>query len=137
MPKTFQTRQITFPVLFTVYHTLDAHSLDLVKLVPADPATKPSKDGYLRAPPVMSRKSSGGITPRGAFFPTVDDALAREQLASTMDGKHCLLGLSIRNSYGVPFEVSLARRSGENVADEVDFGEISTKRLVPPGATER
>ena len=137
VPKTFQTRQITFPVLFTVYHTLDAHSLDLVKLVPADPTSHPTENEYLAAPPALSRKSSGGITPRGGSFPAVDDALAREQLGSTMDVKHCLVGLSISNSYGVPFEVSLVKKALAGDADEGEVGEISTKRLVPPGATER
>jgi len=48
------------------------------------------------------------------------------------DGKHCLLNLSVRNSYGVPFEVSLSR---PNLEDE---GEpVTVTRLVPPGATER
>lgn len=139
LPKTFQTRQIAFPVLFTVYHTLEAHSLDFVKVLPSDPTQSRQKTHRLAVPPAMSRKSSGAYTPRGGSFPSVGDALAREQLSWTMDGKHALLALSISNSYGVPFELSLSRRtptSGEEQAGWEE-GEVTTTRLVPPGATER
>ena len=137
VPQTFRTRQITFPVLFTVYHTLDAHSLDLVKLVPAQRTGRSAEHKGLSAPPMLSRKSSGGVTRRGGSFPSVDDALAREQIGSNMDGKHCLVALSIRNSYGVPFEVSLARKEPLGATEDDTVDEINTKRLVPPGATER
>ena len=107
VPKVFHTRQITFPVLFTVYHTLEPHSLDLVRIVA-------SGDG---------KEKTGSSTPNSK---SSDERIMGETPKKDMKDEHCLLGLSVRNSYGVPFEVSL--RLSEKV---------STSRLVPPGATER
>lgn len=127
VPTTFQTRQITFPVLFTVYHTLEPHSLDLVRLVPGKSEDSTKANGFLAAP-VPSRKASGSATPRTPSFQTMGESMLTETLLAEMDDRHCLLGLSVRNVYGQPFEISL-RRIGEE--------EVVANRLVPPGATER
>lgn len=108
---TFHTRQITFPVLFTVYHTLEPHALDLVRLLP----------GYTASETTLKAQNASA-----AGSPLAIDSLQR-----CSDGKHCLLGLSVRNVYGVPFEVSIARpaTNGQEA--------MTVTRLVPPGATER
>jgi len=108
---TFHTRQITFPVLFTVYHTLEPHALDLVRLLPG--------------------KEVSETTPKARSPSTAGSTLAVDSLERCSDGKHCLLGLSVRNVYGVPFEVSIARpaTNGQEA--------MAVTRLVPPGATER
>lgn len=85
----FHTRQITFPILFTVYHTLEPHSLDLVRLLPSssDRDRLPSSDGQQANP---------------------NDDLKRLLHEQSQLGS-CLFELSVRNVYGVPFEVSLER----------------------------
>ncbi|KAK4685431.1 trafficking protein particle complex subunit 9, partial [Tremellales sp. Uapishka_1] len=102
----FHTRQITYPVLFSVYHTFECHSLDITRFVPR------SKSGDAR------RVNGNG---HGKERATMEETLDEEA-----DDEHCLFGLSIRNVYGVPFEVTFTRQD-----------DISTTRLVPPGATER
>ena len=108
---TFHTRQITFPVLFTVYHTLEPHALDLVRLLPGPTAWE--------------------TTPKAQNASTAGNSLAIDSLQRCSDGRHCLLGLSVRNVYGVPFEVSIARPVTNGPED------VAVTRLVPPGATER
>jgi predicted phosphoadenosine phosphosulfate sulfurtransferase len=99
------TRQITFPVLFTVYHTLQSHTLDLVRLVSS--SQKPSSNGLHL--PMSNGHSSSSTTPRyNSFDPAVQDQFLR-QLAKENNDTHCLLGLNVRNVYGVPFEVTLIR----------------------------
>ncbi|WVQ72946.1 hypothetical protein IAR50_002508 [Cryptococcus sp. DSM 104548] len=96
----FYTRRISFPVMFTIYHAIECHSLDLTYLGGSAHASQALKDTPLY------------------------DAISAEN-----DTDHCLLGLSFSNVYGVPFEVTLARK-GEKV-------EAKCTRLIPPGATER
>ena len=122
LPSIFHTRQITFPVLFTVYHTLDPHSLDLIRLSPSSSkdTTQSMSNGFLPIPngDLSSRRSSGAITPRSPGFPTIGDALLTERMAVEMDEKHCLLGLSVRNVYGVPFEVTIARKAEQGEGED-------------------
>jgi hypothetical protein len=104
----FHTRQITFPVLFTVYHTLELHDLDIMRFAP----------------------SAVSASDRAREPVSAGDEL-RTALDREADGEHCLVALMVRNVYGVPFEVSLSRL---NKADESD---LRVTRLVPPGASER
>ncbi|EIW73613.1 hypothetical protein TREMEDRAFT_26647, partial [Tremella mesenterica DSM 1558] len=114
--KSFFTRHLDFPVLFTVYHTLESHSLDLTRLLPSPSLSSPET------------KSNGSIDQSTAKSSTshADDIL-RSKLGEESDNAHCLVSLDVRNVYGVPFEVSIGR-TGDN---------SQTSRLVPPGATER
>ena len=106
----FHTRQIIFPILFTVYHTLETHTLDLVRLVNPTPSST-SNGRYI---PLPNGLASHPTTPRwGSFDPAVQDLL-RHRLAEENDDKHCLLGLDVRNVYGVPFEVTLIRAEGSS-----------------------
>ncbi|WRT67660.1 uncharacterized protein IL334_004632 [Kwoniella shivajii] len=121
LSKTFYTRQITFPVLFTVYHTIDCHSLDLIRLGSSDVS-----------PVALNNvKINGLLRPRLERLPStsaVSEECLRNILNDENDDDHCLLALSVRNVYGVPFGVSLQRKGDEAV---------ECTRLVPPGATER
>jgi hypothetical protein len=135
--KSFHTRQITFPILFTVYHTFEPHSLDLIRF------DKGKRDGDLSA-----KRSPTSIPPtprRTSFAVTADDELQRRMEEEAND-RHCLVSLSVRNVFGVPFEVTLARKGDgpgqssclqyENIADDAD-DVLATSRLIPPGSTEK
>jgi hypothetical protein len=107
----FHTRQITFPVLFTVYHTLELHSLDLVR---APKARSRADDGKLSLP-TPNGYFSAALTPRSASFgalPTAEDIL-HSRMGEEQGDEWCLLALSFRNVYGVPFEVELLRKSDD------------------------
>jgi hypothetical protein len=94
-------------VLFTVYHTLEPHSLELIRMLPS-------------------------LKEESEYDDDLPSDTSDSKLQHFADGKHCLMNLSVRNSYGVPFEVSLSR---PNTSEE---GEpVTVTRLVPPGATER
>jgi len=102
--KSFHTRQITFPILFTVYHTFEPHSLDIVRFQP-----KPSM-GKGQEP----KNPSLGIpvTPRRTSFAHTADTSLQKVLEDEADDEHCLVSVSVRNVHGVPFEVTL-ERTGE------------------------
>ncbi|OCF62347.1 hypothetical protein L486_02015 [Kwoniella mangroviensis CBS 10435] len=126
-PSSFYTRQITFPILFTVYHTIEAHSLDLIRLGSSsenlDAICRPSENGL-----VANRDTSK--LEKSTSTSQINDDRLKTALKVENDGKHCLLALSVRNVYGVPFEITL-ERTGQ------DEGPVQWTRLVPPGATER
>jgi len=143
VPNLFHTRQITFPVMFTVYHTLETQALDLVRLV--SPSSAPTINGKLARPNGHLHPSAPTTPRRVSFDPVFQDSL-RHQLAEENDEAHCLVGLDVRNVYGVPFEVSLVRSQGSSefimdctndAANLSEDDETSASRLVPPGATER
>ncbi|WVR06234.1 hypothetical protein IAU60_003264 [Kwoniella sp. DSM 27419] len=125
---TFYTRQISFPVLFTVYHMIECHSLDLIRLgdSSSDGASRPRNEpnGDVEARPGLMRSTS--------MSGSGDEAL-RLALLEENDHDHCLLSLDVRNVYGVPFEVTLRRKSDVGTEDTA----VTCSRLVPPGATER
>ncbi|WWC88812.1 uncharacterized protein L201_003725 [Kwoniella dendrophila CBS 6074] len=128
----FYTRQITFPVLFTVYHTIDVHSLDLTRL------GSPSGSSLLHLVNGMSGETTkNGNRPkmeRLASTSYATEERLRTALREESDDDHCLLSLSVRNVYGVPFEVTLERRDSEDSSNQES---VECTRLVPPGATER
>ena len=120
----FHTRQLTFPVLFTVYHTLECYALDLVSL---------RSEGAKKATP----NGNGNGTQRsasGQFAKSSDDEL-RSVLTSDQDS--VLFCVNVRNVFSVPFEVALGpkRASSGDASEDEDERPVVT-RLVPPGATE-
>ncbi|KAK8858467.1 hypothetical protein IAR55_002694 [Kwoniella newhampshirensis] len=122
----FYTRQITFPVLFTVYHTIECHSLDLIRFEQSSSNSLEDSSG-----------ASQTGRPNGTLHhSTSSSALAEEQLRRALeeesDANHCLLSLNVKNVYGVPFEVTLGRKG-----DDIESTALTCTRLVPPGATER
>lgn len=118
---TFYTRRLTFPILFTVYHTLECYSLDVVRL--PRPKASSSED--------KQTGSVNGPTSQPAFSASTDDSL-RRALKQT-DDRDVLFCINIRNVYSVPFEVALGTAQSTDESAEP----LVVTRLVPPGATER
>jgi hypothetical protein len=115
----FHTRQLAFPVLFTVYSTLECYGLDLITLR----ADKPKK--------ALANGTSGTATAAGGlgqFAPSASDEL---RSVLTTDINSVLLCVNVRNVYSVPFEVAFNTKP----TPDQEAGARVT-RLVPPGATE-
>lgn len=114
--KAFYTRQITFPVLFTVYNMFELHDLDLLRLSAGDVSQRrsSSNSGPATQETTPSRKPSlaplqNGRPRRASSFGLhAEDTLIRV-LRDESDDAHCLLDLSVSNVYGIPFEVCLSR----------------------------
>jgi hypothetical protein len=158
----FHTRSITFPILFTVYDTLEPHDLEILPFPPRNlPAAGPSSlssDRYLNEQSASSQTKTGRgdralklsihddqnslsripSTPRSASFAqsAAKQDMLRQALTEEADDKHCLVALSVRNVFGVPFEVCLARTVPQE-GSGMEHEEVLATRLVPPGATER
>ncbi|KAI9466349.1 TRAPP II complex [Lactarius psammicola] len=88
-PETFHTRQLSYPVLVTVYHMLECHNMDIFPL------------------------GQGAV-----LFKDVEE-----------EG-WCLFSIDVRNTYGLPFEVTLDRV-------QKNAPPTSTSCIVAPGATTR
>lgn len=112
---TFYTRRLSYPVLFTVYRTLECFALDLASM---------RSDSQAEA----RQRLANGTTPRSTAFATSSDEELKRALARG-DERSVLFCINVRNVFSVPFEVALASAEGEG-------GSVVT-RLVPPGATER
>jgi hypothetical protein len=76
----FHTRQVSYPVLVTVYHMLECHNMDIFPLVVGDYEAKKTP-----------------ANKRLALFNDVEE-----------EG-WCLFTIDVRNTYGLPFEVTLER----------------------------
>ena len=117
--ESFHTRQVSYPVLVTVYHMLECHNMDIFPLVVGD---------------YEAEKSTANQ--RQALFNDVEE-----------EG-WCLFTIDVRNSYGLPFEVTLerAQKGLGRVASKyninltvchVDAVPASTTCTVAPGAMKR
>jgi hypothetical protein len=114
--KSFHTRQITFPILFTVYHTFEPHSLDLLRFQPFNNGVAPQSKSEGNGDGKLSPPTSLAVTPRRSSFTgtaNAEEALQR-RLKDEADDEHCLVALSVRNVYGAPFEIILERRGDES-----------------------
>jgi len=78
----FYTRQLTYPVLVTVYHMLECHGMDVL---PFDGAESHDSD-------------EEETTPNRRTLLNVDD-----------EAGWCLFSIDVRNTYGLPFEVTIER----------------------------
>ena len=165
MQESFHTRSITFPILFTVYETVEPHDLDILPFPPRQHTTtklptldagrhisdadagrnaNEKSDAQKRQLSInvdvdRSSPTQMSLTPRSTSFAQAaikQDAL-RRALTNEADNKHCLVALSVRNIFGVPFEVCLARVDDGEVVEDGRRDEVVATRLVPPGATER
>ncbi|KAI9446319.1 TRAPP II complex [Lactarius indigo] len=99
--ETFHTRQLSYPVLVTVYHMLECHNMDIF----------PLDQGGCEA----DETSEGG---KAVLFKDVEE-----------EG-WCLFSIDVRNTYGLPFEVTLDRV-------QKNAPPTSTSCIVAPGATTR
>lgn len=77
--ETFHTRQVTYPVLVTVYHMLECHNMDIFPLVVGD------------------------------YEAEKTPANKRQSLFNDVEEGWCLFTIDVRNTYGLPFEVTLER----------------------------
>lgn len=116
----FHTRQLTFPVLFTVYQTLEPYALDLVSLRPSTESRSEAK------------RLANGTRPRSSTFSKSTDEELRSVLIKD-DDQNVLFCINVRNVFSVPFEVALASKA----PPDDKGGSLKVTRLVPPGATER
>ncbi|THH33843.1 hypothetical protein EUX98_g252 [Antrodiella citrinella] len=105
----FHTRQLSYPVLVTVYHMLECHSMDILSYAP---------DTVAELLEQMDETEPVAITARRALLNVVDVA------------EWCIFSVDVRNTYGLPFEVTFER-------DQPDANKASTTLLVPPGSTSR
>jgi trafficking protein particle complex subunit 9 len=93
-PSVFHTRQISYPLLVTVYQMLECHSLDILPL-----------------PPTASSWSNESSSDDEKYMLSLDS-----------DPGWCLASVSVRNTYGTPFAVSIERmQTGECNQDQQQF----------------
>jgi hypothetical protein len=130
--------------LFTVYHTLECYSLDLVGL--RSDGKKQIANGNASENANGNGNGNGTAGQRlrsptsGQFKKSADDEL---RSVLTNDEGNVLFCVNVRNVYSVPFEVALGTKSGPEDADPPSEDSPSNTeprtvtRLVPPGATER
>jgi len=111
----FYTRQLTYPVLVTVYHMLECYDMD-----------------------ILSYSGLNGRVGAGRLDPS---------LGESEDDNWCLFSIEVRNTYGLPFEVTFERtEKGQGQAASSGPGCVksppdsvvaSACRTVPPGSTCR
>ncbi|KAJ7097903.1 TRAPP II complex [Mycena belliarum] len=97
-PQVFHTRQLSYPVMVTVYHMLECHGMDILP------------------------------------FPSHPLDLAKERTEEDQylgnEAGWCLFSVEVRNTYGLPFEVSFERI-------QQDRPRGTTTTTVSPGSTSR
>lgn len=111
----FYTRQLTYPVLVTVYHMLECYDMD-----------------------ILSYSGPNDRIGIGHLDPSLEES---------EDYSWCLFSIEVRNTYGLPFEVTFERMDkGQGQAASSGLGCVkshpdnvvaSTCRTVPPGSTSR
>ncbi|KAI0362223.1 hypothetical protein OH77DRAFT_1416447 [Trametes cingulata] len=105
----FYTRQLSYPVLVTVYHMLECHAMDILSYSGATTTISPDDDADESSP----------------------EAKARKSLLHVGDiADWCIFSIEVRNTYGLPFEVTFER-------DQEGVEPASVTSLVPPGSTSR
>lgn len=99
-PEVFYTRQLSYPVTVTVYHMLECHDLRLMPMVDVN------------YDDIGSRACNSVIH----LLPEVDDPT-----------EWCLFAIDVRNTYGLPFEVTFEREQAETQ-------NAAVSSTVPPGS---
>ncbi|KAG5727958.1 Transport protein particle subunit [Termitomyces sp. T112] len=82
-PKIFHIRQLSFPVMATVYHMLECHALDILPFPHHSSGVDDAVDERVRA--------------------------RREILHVSDEASWCLFSIEVRNTYGSPFDVTFER----------------------------
>lgn len=96
----FYTRQLSYPVTVTVYHMLECHDLRLMPMVDVN------------YDDIGSRASNSVIH----LLPEVDDP-----------AEWCLFAIDVRNTYGLPFEVTFER-------EQAGTQNAAVSSTIPPGS---
>ncbi|OSC99049.1 hypothetical protein PYCCODRAFT_1454002 [Trametes coccinea BRFM310] len=105
----FHTRQLSYPVLVTVYHMLECQGMDILS--------------YTGATTMISTDDD--------FDENSPEARARKALLHVGDiADWCIFSIEVRNTYGLPFEVTFER-------NQEGVKHASVTSLVPPGSTSR
>lgn len=86
----FYTRQVLYPVLVTVYNTLECHGLDILPFASVTAAQESQNTGSTLA------------VEREGWKRTLEGV-------GDEDGDWCLVTVDVRNTYGIPFEVTFER----------------------------
>jgi Transport protein Trs120 or TRAPPC9, TRAPP II complex subunit len=117
-PEMFHTRQLSYPVLVTVYRMLECHNMDIL--------------------PISVRDRETEDAPRNK---------RQELLKDVEEVGWCLFSIDVRNTYGLPFEVTLERvQKGWETSSPCNFrhtdssagaSPASTSCVVAPGAMIR
>ncbi|KAI0375001.1 hypothetical protein BV20DRAFT_1041173 [Pilatotrama ljubarskyi] len=127
-PEVFYTRQLSYPVLVTVYHMLECHAMDILSYSGATTTMSPDVDADESSPESKARK---------ALLHVGDIA------------DWCIFSIEVRNTYGLPFEVTFERNQEGISFVRYCVEAHSTKllltgvepalvtSLVPPGSTSR
>lgn len=84
---TFHTRQLSYPVLVTVYHMLECQNLDILPYSP--------DIAFISSHPLLDDKQKQAHK-ASLHVEDVDD--------------WCIFSVEVRNTYGIPFEVCFERR---------------------------
>ncbi|KAI0062282.1 hypothetical protein BV25DRAFT_1945461 [Artomyces pyxidatus] len=105
----FHTRQLSYPVLVTVYHMLECHGMDILPF---------EAEEYLD---IARSNDEHGQASGNSIRPLLRDV--------EEDG-WCLFSIDVRNTYGLPFEVTFERV-------QKDSPSASTTRMVAPGSMTR
>lgn len=98
----FYTRQLSYPVTVTVYHMLECHDLSLMPMIDVDYDD-------------ISHRAGNSVI---HFLPDDDPE------------EWCLFAIDVRNTYGLPFEVTFER-------DQIGTKSAAVSSTVPPGSMTR
>ncbi|KAG1782538.1 TRAPP II complex [Suillus placidus] len=98
----FYTRQLSYPVTVTVYHMLECHDLRLMPMVDVNYDD-------------INHRASNSVH----LLPEVDDP-----------AEWCLFAIDVRNTYGLPFEVTFER-------EQAGTESAAVSSTVPPGSMSR
>ena len=125
-PEVFHNRQLSYPVLVTVYHMLECHDMDILPYSPDTLTDLLREDVQDESTDVKAR---------------------RELLNVEDDAEWCLFSVEVRNTYGLPFEVTFERDQPGMLAVSISLNNVdscaidaelvTTSVLVAPGSTSR
>ncbi|PSR74153.1 hypothetical protein PHLCEN_2v10109 [Hermanssonia centrifuga] len=120
----FHTRQLSYPVLVTVYHMLECHAMDILPYSPDSTfATIRDSQGF---------DSDTTTTKIGLIVDDITD--------------WCIFSIEVRNTYGLPFEVTFERQQAGAQIRMIAVNWLTTcadtepclmTSVVPPGSMSR
>ncbi|KAH7926321.1 hypothetical protein BV22DRAFT_1087325 [Leucogyrophana mollusca] len=97
----FHTRQLTYPVTVTVYHMLECYDMNILPLDNVDDLVDKGGDELLSSQQYLEQRA-----------------------------EWCLFSVDVRNTYGLPFEVTFER-------NQEGTPQASASSIVPPGSMSR
>ncbi|KAG6832127.1 hypothetical protein H0H87_002439 [Tephrocybe sp. NHM501043] len=119
----FHTRQLSYPIMVTVYHMLECHAMDILPFPHDNPIFDDADDERIRS--------------------------RRETLYVGNESSWCLFSIEVRNTYGLPFDVTFERFQEGSGLSLIRLAQIihqlhpqgvpsaSVSATVPPGSMSR